>query len=324
MAMERGERKPGERRKMRIGILGAGAQGTLFGWHLAGVGEVTYLDLRADLCARIERDGVKLVDREPRSIRATVDTPALFASDVIFVFVKAYDTLRALRPFAGRLDPSTTIVSLQNGLGNEEAIKAALGSVVALVIGATTEAAIALGDGVAERIGEGRTVVGSAGASASTVEQTAALISAAGLSARAVYDIRSHVWGKLIANAAINPVSALLDCSTRALLDDPDASSLARAIAVESATVAQALRIKLPFADPWAYVREIVASSAGVRSTMALDLSANKRTEIDQINGAIASAGRRVAIPTPYNEAMLRLIRARERQSLLVRDHAPA
>jgi len=313
-----------ERKKMRIGVLGAGAQGTLFGWHLASVGEVTYLDVRAGLCAQLERDGVRLAGQETRAVHATVDLPPLLSSNMIFVFVKAYDTLRALRPFAGRIDPSTTIVSLQNGLGNEEAIKAALGSVVALVIGATTEAAVLLGDGVAERIGEGRTVVGSAGASSATVDQTAAVIAAAGLSARAAYDIRSHVWGKLIANAAINPVSALLDCSTGALLEDPEASALARAIAVESANVAQALRVKVPFADPWAYVSEIVASSSGVRSTMALDLAAGKRTEIDQISGAIVAAGRRAGVPTPYNEAMLRLIRARERQTRLVRDHAPA
>ena len=315
--------EPGQK-KIRIGILGAGAQGTLFGWHLASVGDVTYLDVRPELCEQISRDGIRLHGCEPRTVRATVETAALFASDVIFVFVKAYDTLRALRPFAGRLNPSTTIVSLQNGLGNEEAIKASLGSVVALVVGATTEAAIMLDDGVAERIGEGRTVIGSAGASAATVEQTATLINAAGLSARVAYDIRSHIFGKLIANAAINPVSALLGCTAGALLEDPDASSLARAVALESATVALGMHVRLPFADPWEYVREIVGPTTGARSSMALDLAANKRTEVDQINGAIVTAGRRVGVATPYNEAMLRLIRARERQRALVRDHAPA
>jgi 2-dehydropantoate 2-reductase len=243
-------------------------------------------------------------------------------SDVIFVFVKAYDTLRALRPLGGRLDPSTTIVSLQNGLGNEEAIKAALGSFVALVVGATTEMSITEGDGIAERVGEGRTVIGSAGASSGTVEQTAALIASAGLDVRVAYDIRSHLWGKLIANAAINPLSALLDCPSRTILEDADASSLARAIALEAATVAQAARIKLPFADAWTYVREIVQSTAGVRSTMAIDLAEGKRTEIDQISGAIVAAGRRSQTPTPYNETMLRLIKARERSSSLTRAGA--
>jgi 2-dehydropantoate 2-reductase len=300
-------------KKKRIGILGAGAQGSLFGWCLAGAGDVTYLDVRAELCATLERDGVTVEGRPPRAVRATTDPSALFESDIVFVFVKAYDTLRALRPLGGRLNPATPIVSLQNGLGNEEAIKAALGGFVALVIGATTERSIAEDDGIAERIGEGQTVIGSAGASSATVEQTAALISSAGLDVRVAYDIRSHLWGKLIANAAINPLSALLDCPSGTILEDADASSLARAIALESANVAQAARIPLPFADAWTYVREIVASTAGVRSTMAIDLAEGKRTEVDQINGSIVAAGRRTQTPTPYNETMLRLIKARER-----------
>jgi 2-dehydropantoate 2-reductase len=309
-----------QEKKKRIGILGAGAQGTLFGWHLAAAGDVTYLDVRAEVCAQIEREGVRLVGRPARKVRATMDPSELFASEVVFVFVKSYDTLRALRPLGGRLDPSTTIVSLQNGLGNEEAIKASLGSYVALVIGATTEAAIAISDGVAERIGEGRTVVGSAGASPETVEQIVNLLSVAELPIRIAYDIRSHVWGKLIANAAINPLSAILDLPSGAILSDPDAASLARAIAFESASVAHASRITLPFKDPWSYVSEIVAPTAEVRSSMALDLAASKRTEIDQINGAIVAAGRRTSTPTPYNESMLRLIKARERQNLLGDD----
>jgi len=287
------------------------------------VGDVTYLDVRADLCATLERDGITVEGRPARPVRATTDPSALFESDVVFVFVKAYDTLRALRPLGGRLDPSTAIVSLQNGLGNEEAIKAALGSVVALVVGATTEMSITEDDGVAERIGEGRTIIGSAGASTPTVEQIAALIASAGLDVRIAYDIRSHLWGKLIANAAINPLSALLDCPSGTILEDADASTLARAIALESATVAQAARIKLPFADAWTYVREIVASTAGARSTMAIDLSEGKRTEIDQISGAIVASGRRSQTPTPYNESMLRLIKARERSALLAKERSP-
>ena len=297
----------------RIGILGAGGEGVLFGWHLAAAGDVTYLDIRPELCVRLARDGVQLEGETARPVAATTDPAALYACDVIFVFVKAYDTLRALRPFAGRLDPSTTIVSLQNGLGNEEAVKASLGSVVALVVGATTEAAVPLGEGCARRIGYGRTVVGSAGASAASVEAVAELLAASGIDATVAYDIRPHLWGKLMANAAINPLSALLDCENGAILADPDAAALAQAIALEAAAVAQALRIKLPLADNWAYIREIVAQTSGVKSTMALDLAGRRRTEIDQINGAIVAAARRNAISAPYNEGVWRLVKARER-----------
>lgn len=300
-------------RRPRVGILGAGALGTLFGWHLAGDADVRFLDIRPQVCETIQRDGIQIEDEPARAAMATTEPAALYGSDMLFVFVKATDTLRALRPFAGQLNPSTAVVSLQNGLGNEEAIKTALGGTVALVIGATTEAAVAVRDGVSRRIGAGRTVVGSAGATAPTVERVSALIAGSGLAARSAYDIRPHLWGKLIANAAINPVSALLDRENGVILEDPDAGALARAIAEESATVAQALRINLLFAEPWTYVREIVEQTALVQNSMTIDLGAGRRTEIDQINGAIVAAGRRVNVPTPYNDAMMRLIKARGR-----------
>jgi 2-dehydropantoate 2-reductase len=299
--------------RRRVGILGAGALGTLFGWHFASVADVVFLDVRADLCAQIERDGIRLEGMPARPVRATVEAESLFGCDAIFVFVKATDTLRAMRPLAGRLNPSTAIVSLQNGFGNEEAIKTALGGSVALVTGATTEAAVVVEEGVARRIGSGRTVVGSAGATAEVVERIAALIASSGLNARTAYDIRPHLWGKLIANAAINPVCALLDRQNGVLLDDADAGALARSIALEATAVANALKIKLLFPDPWNYIVETVRQTTSAQSTMAIDLAAGRRTEVEQINGAIVAAGRRAGVPTPYNDAMLRLIRARER-----------
>jgi 2-dehydropantoate 2-reductase len=72
------------------------------------------------------------------------------------------------------------------------------------------------------------------------------------------------------------------------------------------------MRIALPFNDPWSYVRSIVEQTAGLRNTMLVDLEAGKKTENDHISGAVVAAGRRAAVPTPYNETMFRLIRARE------------
>jgi 2-dehydropantoate 2-reductase len=125
------------------------------------------------------------------------------------------------------------------------------------------------------------------------------------------YDIRPHQWGKLLANAAINPVAALIDTKNSIVVDDPNAAELARSLAFEAAAVAKALRVNLPFSDPWEYVCGIVASSDGWNS-MTVDLGARLKTEIDHINGAIVSLGRRLGVPTPYNEAVVRLVKAKE------------
>jgi 2-dehydropantoate 2-reductase len=300
----------------RVAILGAGAMGTLFAYHLAAFNDVTLVDVRGDVVDTInEIGGVQLDDLPVRKAFATRDASKAFATNYLFAFVKAHHTLAAIRPFAGQLNPATPIVSLQNGLGNEEAIKAALGGTVPLVIGITNEAGLAVGHGRSRRIGVGATVVGSAGASTETVRGVQKLLTAAGLECAIAYDIRPHQWGKLLANAAINPISALADANNGIVASDPDAAELARAVALESAAVAQALKVNLPFADPWEYVRTIVASSADGRNSMTVDLAARLKTEIDYVNGAIVAAGRRLGVPTPYNEVLTRLVKAKENAS---------
>ena len=296
---------------MRVGIVGAGALGTLFGQRIAASNEVVLLERRPEVVYAVRRDGLR-VDGEGRSAYPTTEPRELFGVQVLFVFVRATDTLRALRPFASELSPATAIVSLQNGLGNEEAIKTSLGSTIPLVIGATTESALSVGPGEARRIGDGATVLGSAGASPEVVNRVVRLLVDAGFRANAAYDIRPHLWGKLIANAAINPVAALLDRPNGVVLSDPHAGDVARSLAQEAATVANAMRIPLPFTDPWSYVRTIVEQTAELDNSMLYDLRAGASTEVDFINGAVVAAGRRAGVATPYNETLTALVKARE------------
>ena len=299
--------------RTRIAILGAGAMGTLFAFYFAERSDVTLVDVRGDVVETITSNGGVSVDDLPvQRVVATRDPARAFATDFLFVFVKAPNTLSAVRPFAGQLNPATPIVSLQNGLGNEEAIKTALGGTVALVIGITNEAGLAIGHGRSRRQGIGTTVVGSAGASTATVRSVQGLIARTGLDCAIAYDIRPHQWGKLLANATINPISALADARNGIVASDPNAAELGRLVANESAAVARALRINLPFGDPWEYVRGILANAPDSRNSMTVDLGAHLKTEIDHVNGAIVSAGRRLGIATPYNDALLRLVRAKE------------
>ncbi len=287
--------------------------GTLFAYHLAAKGDVVLVDVRGDVVETINANGGVAIDESPvRPVRATQEPSRAYATDFLFVFVKAPNTLAAIRPFAGQLNPATPIVSLQNGLGNEEAIKTALGGTVPLVIGVTNEAGLAIGHGRTRRQGVGTTVVGSAGASTATVRSVQGLIARAGLDCAIAYDIRPHQWGKLLANATINPISALADARNGIVASDPNAAELARLVALESAAVARGLRINLPFGDPWEYVRDILATAPDGRNSMTVDLGAHLKTEIDHVNGAIVAAGRRLGIATPYNDALLRLVRAKE------------
>ena len=296
----------------RIGLIGGGSMGSLFGRHLAEIADVTILESNEAVRAGLEREGLRVNDAEPRKIRVATRARELFSSDVLFLFVKAVDTLRALRPFAGELNPTTAIVSLQNGVGNEDAIKTALGGAVPVILGVTTESAETIAPGAVRSSEQGMTLIGSAGASAATAQAVATLLSKSGLRAAVVYDIKPHLWGKLVANAAVNALSAILDCPAGDILREPDAARLAESLADEAAAVAAALKISLPFANPWQYVTDVIAVGAESKSSMAFDLDLGNKSEIDHLNGAVVALGRRAGVATPFNEAIVRLMKSLE------------
>lgn len=298
--------------KPRVGIIGSGAMGTLFGFHLAEHCDVSVLERNAELSDAVARGGLSVNDAPSRSVTVARNPRELYGSQVFFLFVKAVDTLRALRPFAGELNPGAPVVSLQNGIGNEDAIKTALGGEVPVILGITTESAQSVGPGRVRVTGSGHSILGSTSATPTTTRMVTGLLAGGGLQASVVYDIRPHLWGKLVANAAVNALSALLDCEVGAIPSDPNAARLAESLAEEAAAVAAALKINLPFVNPWQYVTEVIALGADAKSSMAYDLETGHPSEIDHINGAVAAFGRRTGTPTPYNEAMVRLIRARE------------
>jgi 2-dehydropantoate 2-reductase len=299
-------------KRPRVGIIGAGAMGTLFGFHLASCCDVTMLDDNAVLAKAVAREGLRVNDEPARPVAVAAQARDLYGSQMLFLFVKAVDTLRALRAFAGELDPASPVISLQNGIGNEDAIKTALGGAVPVILGITTESSQTIGPGRVRSSEQGNTIIGTTTASSLTARTVTELLSRSGLRASVVYDIRPHLWGKLVANASVNALSALLDCAAGDILRDPNAARLAEALAEETAGVAAALKIKLPFVNPWQYVTEVVALGADAKSSMAYDLESGHPSEIDHLNGAVVAFGRRTGTPTPYNDAMVRLVKARE------------
>ncbi len=279
---------------------------------------MTILDDNADVARAVERNGLRVNDEPARMVGVAKRARDLYGSQMLFLFVKAVDTLRALRAFAGELDPSAPVVSLQNGVGNEDAIKTALGGAVPVILGITTESSQTVGPGHVRSSEEGNTIIGSMTASPTTARTVTELLTSSGLRASVVHDIRPHLWGKLVANAAVNALSALLDCNAGEIPLDPNAARLAESLAEETASVAAALKINLPFVNPWQYVTEVVALGADAKSSMAYDLESGHPSEIDHINGAVVAFGRRTGTPTPFNETMVRLVKARE--ALLARS----
>ncbi len=262
-----------------VGIVGAGALGTIFAQGLREVGDVRV----------VSRSGISPL--------------GLADADVVLVMVKTYDTVAALEPLRGLLGPRTAIVSLQNGIEQVAQIVAALGAGHPIAIAPTTEAATRERDGTARRIGRGKTTLGWTvqHPGAFQVDALATMLTEAGFGAEVVAPIEPHVWGKLVVSAAINPVTALARRPNGYVVENASAGALAAALAREAAAVATALGFALPFDDPVAHVLEIARATGENRSSMLQDLERGRPTEIDAINGAIVRRGLALGLATPEN-----------------------
>lgn len=235
--------------------------------------------------------------------------------DLALVMVKAWATTAALAPLHPHLGLETAILTLQNGLGNLDAIQEALPGREVLA-GVTAQGAVRPGPGAVRHTGNGPTVVGRAsGAMTDAVRAIAARFNVAGIPTTAVGDSERWIWRKLAVNAAINGPTALAGVPNGAIASDPRLKAAAEVLAGEVATVARALGLELD------RVEELVAETARAtttnRSSMLQDLEAGRRTEVAAIYDAMIEAGLRVGVDTPANRVVSALIHAREEREQL-------
>jgi len=295
---------------MDILIVGTGALATLFAARLGAAGHAVAMlgGWQEGLQALRER-GARLVETDGREqacpVFATDDPADCRGARFALALVKAWQTERAAGQLAVCLAEDGLALTLQNGTGNRETLGLSLG-LARVALGVATTGATLLGPGRARAGGEG--VV-----SLEAHPRLGALevaLTEAGFEVQVVTDAESLVWGKLVINAAINPLTALLRVPNGELLRRPAARNLMRALAQEAAAVALAQGIRLPFADAAAAAEEVARKTAANHSSMLQDVGRGAPTEIDAICGAIARAGERLGVPTPYNRACWQLIHA--------------
>jgi 2-dehydropantoate 2-reductase len=229
-------------------------------------------------------------------------------ADVALILVKSYQTERAAAWAAQTLHADGLAVTLQNGLDNGSKIAAAVGE-HRLALGVTYAGATLLGPGRTRLVANLATYVASHAAITERVSAFVTLLSSAGLEAHATGDIRGRLWGKAIANAAINPLTALWRVANGEVMRGDERRRVAQNLAEEAFNVALASGVKPPIGDPAAYVESVCRATAANRSSMLQDVERGRPTEIDSINGVIVAQGLGLGVPTPLNQAVWLLVR---------------
>ena len=296
--------------KEDILLVGTGALATLFAARLSAAGHsVSMLGTWKDGLKSLREDGARIqdVDGNERAytVHVTNDPREVSGARYALVLVKSWQTERAAGQLRTALAKDGLALTLQNGLGNRETLARDLGP-DRVSLGITTTGATLLTPGLVKVGGEG--VV--------SLEQNQALgpleaaLRESDFNVQVVEDAQSLVWGKLVINAAINPLTALLQIPNGELLSHPKARRMMGALARETAEVAEAEKVHLPFNDPVLAAEEVARKTAKNLSSMFQDVRRGAPTEIDAICGAIMKRGAKHGIRTPYNKACWTMVRA--------------
>jgi len=291
-------------------IVGTGALASLFAARLTQAGhKITMLGTWQEGLNALNKNGVRFVDangvEHSYPVHAT-DNPreCKFVRHAI-VLVKAWQTERVAALLKECLPEEGLALTLQNGLGNRETLTQSLG-LNRVALGSTTTGATLLGPGLVKAGGEG--VISLERNQA--IGPLEAALRSAGFKTQVVDDAGSLVWGKLVINAAINPLTALLRVKNGELLERPSAREMMQTLALETANIAQAENITLPFDDPVKTAEDVAKKTAKNTSSMLQDVLRGAPTEIDAICGAVVKAAGKHDIQTPVNRFCWQLVKA--------------
>jgi len=302
---------------MKIVIIGPGAMGCLFAGLLveANYKEVWILDKYQDRAQQIAKKGIHIQGiggTRKIYVNTTSKAEDIGIAELVFVWVKSYDTFEAVKGAKDTIGRYTQLISLQNGLGNIESITKFVDS-DNVIAGTTSHGATLLDVGKIRHAGIGLTTIGRLdGTVDAKLKDVANLLSNAKIDTQISDNIENVIWTKLIINAAINPLTAITRLKNGRLLDFYDTQILLDRIVDEAKTVTDKIGISLTCPDIKKQIREVCIATSENNSSMLQDILQECQTEVDAINGAIVEKANELAIPVPVNETLTHLIKTIE------------
>ena len=307
---------------MKYAILGAGAMGSIIGAVLAKGGQdVVLVDLYKEHMDQIARAGLRVQwpGRTDTVHLETCTNPADAGPvDVVVLLVKGFHSVSAIQGAPGLFGDNTYICSLQNGLGHEETLAGLLPR-ERILQGVLRMTGSLLGPGeVAGNLGGDTAIyVGSLvreGAADEMARKMAAHLCDGGVAAEFSAHVAEHIWAKVVMNACVNGTCGIVRLRAREFFNHPEGFRTVQDITREVVAVAAAKGVTLDYDDLIEDMLAAVARAGEHYPSMAQDVRAKRKTEIEFLNGAIAGYGRELGIPTPANDYVTRFVK-------IIEDH---
>ncbi|HWQ37729.1 MAG TPA: ketopantoate reductase family protein [Burkholderiales bacterium] len=301
---------------MRIHMIGAGAMGGVYGGLLKRAGhDVTLIDPRVDHIERIRREGLIVEGVRGRhvvQIPACTGPEGLAACELAIIFTDANATRDAARTAARVLGPEGCALTLQNGIGNVEALIGELGR-PRVIAGVSMNSAANPEPGRVVYTNSGMTSLGELdGRTTERVREVARMLDEAGIPAEIVPDPMTHIWTKFVHNCCINALAAVTGLRGGEIYRTPEVAALQERIIDEVLAVVARKGIRLNDPDPRKKIKEHCRVRYN-KPSMLQHVEQGRRTEIDALNGALLREAGALGMALPYNEALVAIVKGLEK-----------
>ncbi|MEJ2221302.1 MAG: 2-dehydropantoate 2-reductase [Desulfobacterales bacterium] len=294
---------------MRIAVMGTGGTGGYFGGLLARAGEEVAFIARGAHLEAIRKNGlaVKSVLAGDFTISATAtDNPAdIGPVDFVLFCVKAYDNAAAAEQIRPLIGPETVVLSVQNGIDNEQQIEDVIGPDHVLGCVSYVSSTIQSPGVIAQTGGPGTLVLGEMqGGTSSRTEALQSTLQNSGITAELHQDIQVALWQKFIGICGVNGITALTRLPMGEIVACRETHNLMRGTMQEVEAVARAGGVNLPKGCVDQSMDFFSSMDRSVRGSMYYDLAGGRRLELEVLNGAVVRLGSEHGIPTPINFAI--------------------
>ena len=303
---------------MKIAIIGVGAMGSVYAGLLADAGhDVWAVDLWQEHLDAIAHKGLRIEgsdgERVISNIKTTINMSDIGGCDLYVIATKASGVGSAARSIAPIMHSDSLVLTIQNGLGAGERITENMPVDNVLLGVADGFGASMVGPGHARHAAMNLIRLGEMnGGMTERLESLTQLWVDAGFKAKAFEDINQLIWEKYICNTTLSAPCTVFNCTLGELMGNHVWWDIALGCTKEVYQLGQAKGIAFSFDDPVAYVTAFASKMPNARPSMLLDHHANRRSEIDAINGMAVELGQKMGIATPYNEVLSAVVRRRE------------
>jgi 2-dehydropantoate 2-reductase len=308
---------------MHFVIIGAGGIGGYYGARLQAHGQPVTFVARGSHLQALQTRGLRVNHPEwqfdaavrARSLEQLFQSSSLSEADLIILCTKATETETIAGRLADRLgDLSAPVLSLQNGVDNEEVLAKYLG--VERVLGGL---AVRIGShlnapGIIDAVGPAQVIMGqwptaaASSSSAELLEQLDAVFNQAGIPAKVTDNIQLELWRKLVINNGVNPLSALTRLDTGTLMHDRGHSQIVYGLMAEATAAAAADGVHLSETD-CKEMFELIRHFDSIKTSMLVDFEHNRPLELEEICGAVLSRSVRLQREAPYTFTIYQLLR---------------